>query len=422
MRLNRQPIASLIEEILGPDLPVEFRAYDGSRSGPEHAPVAIVVRSPDAMRRIVTSPGELGFGRAYVAGDLDVEGDIFAALRLRDQLSSFKLSKDQWLAACKLVGVGGLRPLPAPPEEARLHGRRHSKERDAAAIAHHYDVSNDFYRIVLGPSLTYSCAVWTDDTDTLAAAHANKHELISRKLDLQPGMRLLDIGCGWGGMLLHAAKHHGVEAVGVTLSRRQAELAEKRIAEVGLSDRVEVRLQDYRDVGDGPFDAISSIGMFEHVGLQQLEVYFNRCHALLAPGGRLLNHAISRPWNGNRRGRARFARRGFIDSYVFPDGELHEVGSVVTAIQRTGLEARHLESLREHYALTLRAWVRNLESQWSEAVAEVGAARARVWRLYMAASAVNFEGGDNQVHQVLAVKPDGGRSGLPLRPRFDAAV
>ncbi len=422
--LNGRSIASLIEEILGPDLPVEFRAYDGSRSGPADAPAAIVVRSPDAMRRIVTAPGELGFGRAYVAGDLDVEGDIFAALRLRDQLPAFSLSRDQWLAAFKLAGIGSLRPLPPPPEEARLRGRRHSKERDAAAIAHHYDLSNDFYRIVLGPSLTYSCAVWTDDTETLAAAQANKHELISRKLDLQPGMRLLDIGCGWGGMLLHAAEHHGVEAIGVTLSRRQAELAEKRIAEAGLSDRVQVRLQDYRDVVDGPFDAISSIGMFEHVGLEQLEVYFNRCHALLAPGGRLLNHGISCPWRRNRwrSGHTRFARRGFIDSYVFPDGELHEVGRVVTAIQRTGLEARHLEGLREHYALTLRAWVQNLESHWSEAVAEVGAARARVWRLYMAASAVNFERGNTQIHQVLAVKRDGGSSGLPLRPRFDAAV
>ena len=251
---------------------------------------------------------------------------------------------------------------------------------------------------------------------TLEDAQAEKYELVCRKLGLEPGMRLLDVGCGWGGMVLHAAANHGVRAVGVTLSRRQAEWAEKAVAEAGLADRVEIRYQDYRDVRDGPFDAISSIGMFEHVGLSQLRVYFGGLRRLLRPGGRLLNHGISRPPNA---GRTRFRRNGFIDRYVFPDGELHEIGSVVSTIQRSGLEVRHLESLREHYALTLRAWVRNLESSWDDAVAEVGSGRARVWRLYMAASALNFEAGRTQVHQVLAVRLDGGRSGLPLRPRFE---
>ncbi|MGH8983982.1 MAG: class I SAM-dependent methyltransferase [Acidimicrobiia bacterium] len=416
------PLADLLQDLLGADLPVAFSLYDGSRLGPDPAPATIVVRSPDALRRIVTAPGELGFGRAYVAGDIDVEGDIYVALALRDHMPDVKLRPAQWLAALRLAGAGGLKPLPPPPEEARLRGRRHSKARDAAAIAHHYDVSNEFYRMVLGPSMTYSCAVWTDPSHSLEEAQANKHELICRKLDLQPGMRLLDIGCGWGGMLLHAAEHHGVQAVGVTLSKRQADMAAKRAADAGLADKIEVRYQDYRDVGDGPYDAIGSIGMFEHVGLAMLGTYFERCFQLLPPGGRLLNHAISRPQSvtgSTADGRARFARRSFIDRYVFPDGELHEVGAVVSAIQKEGFEARHMESLREHYALTLRRWVANLEGNWDACVNEAGPARARIWRLYMAASALQFETNRTQVHQVLAVKPDGGRSGLPLRPTFE---
>ncbi len=416
------PVADLVEQIVGPALSVAFEAYDGSRCGPADPPATIVVRSPDAIRRIVTAPGELGIGRAYVAGDLDLQGDVFAALELRRSLPRLKLTPAQWRAAFELVGVDGLRPLPPPPEEARLHGRRHSRERDAAAIAHHYDVSNEFYRIVLGPSMTYSCAVWNSPGSRLEDAQAAKYELISRKLALQPGMRLLDIGCGWGGMVMHAAQHHRVRAVGVTVSRRQAELAAKRAAEAGLGDKVEIRLQDYRDVRDGPYDAISSIGMFEHVGIAQLDEYFDRVYGLLAPGRRLLNHAIGRPAHRSprlvRRAGTRFRRGGFIDRYVFPDGELHEVGSIISALQRAGFEARHMESLREHYALTLRAWVANLEARWDDAVAEAGEARARIWRLYMAGSAVNFEDSNIQVHQVLAVKPDGGASGMALRPEF----
>jgi cyclopropane-fatty-acyl-phospholipid synthase len=415
-------VARTLEAVLGPDLPIAVRAYDGNRLGPADAPATLVIRSQNVFRRLITAPGELGLGRAYVSGELDVEGDIYAALSaLRDRIPDLSaFGARQWAGVLGLAGSSlarsGLRPLPIPPEEAHLRGVRHSKQRDAAAIAHHYDVSNAFHAIVLGPSMTYSCAVWERPDITLEQAQAAKYELVCRKLGLGPGMRLLDVGCGWGGMVLHAATHHGVRAVGVTLSRRQAEWAEKAVAEAGLAERVQIRYQDYRDVADGPFDAISSIGMFEHVGLSQLRTYFGGLARLLRPGGRLLNHGISRPSNA---GRTRFRRNSFIDRYVFPDGELHEVGTVVSTIQRSGLEVRHVESLREHYALTLRAWVRNLETSWDEAVAAVGPGRARVWRLYMAASALNFEAGRTQLHQVLAVRLDGGRSGMALRPRFE---
>jgi len=427
--MSRRPttVAAAVERTLGPDLPIAFEAYDGSRTGPDPAPATVILRSPDAMRRIVTAPGELGLGRAYVAGELDVEGDIYAALSLlRERVAGASLAPATWLTMARLLGPDGMKPPPPPPEEARLTGVRHSRARDAQAISHHYDVSNRFYELVLGPSMTYSCALWSGPEATLEEAQTAKHELVSRKLDLHEGMRLLDVGCGWGGMVMHAARHHGVTAVGVTLSRNQVEWAEKAIAEAGLTDRIEIRLQDYRDVRDGPFDAVSSIGMFEHVGLRNLGLYFRRLHRLLRPGGRLLNHGIGRPARrgGHTRGGvpvtpARLRRNSFVDRYVFPDGELHEVGAVVSTMQASGFEVRHLEGLREHYALTLRAWVANLERHWEEALTEVGPGRARIWHLYMAASALNFEQGRTQVHQVLAVRPDRGLSGLPLRPRFE---
>jgi cyclopropane-fatty-acyl-phospholipid synthase len=371
-------LASLIESVLGSKLPVAIRAYDGTHLGPPDPDATLVIRSPNALRRIVTAPGELGFARAYVSGDLDVEGDIFAALELRDR-------------------------------------RRHTIARDRAAVRHHYDVSNEFYRLVLGPSLTYSCAVFTADDTTLEQAQFNKYELVARKLGLRDGQRLLDVGCGWGGMVLHGAEHFGVRAVGVTVADRQVDLASKRVAEAGLVDRVEIRNEDYRAISDGPYDAISSIGMFEHVGESRLSEYFGRLFTLLRPGGRLLNHGISRPPGGH----ARFSRGGFIDHYVFPDGELHEVGRVVSIMQAAGFEVRHVESLREHYTTTLRRWVSNLEQNWDEAVQLVGEGRARVWRLYMAGSAVNFEANRTQIHQVLAVKPAGGEASMPLRPDWE---
>jgi len=406
-------LAAAIAGFLGESIPVALECYDGSRLGPPDSATRLVVRSPKAVRYVLTAPGEIGFARAYVAGELDVEGDIFEALALREQLPDVKVTPREWLALARAVGVDGLRPLPPPPEEARVRGRRHSKERDAEAIAHHYDVSNDFYRLVLGPSMTYSCAVFETPETALATAQAAKYELVCRKLALRPGMRVLDVGCGWGGMAIHAAREHGVHAVGITLSRRQAEWARAAVRDAGLADRVEIRIQDYRDLVDGPFDAISSIGMFEHVGAAKLDEYFTHLFGLLRPGGRLLNHGIAK----RSFTRAAFSHRGFIDRYVFPDGELHEVGSVVSRVQRAGFEVRNVEGLREHYAMTLRHWVANLEAGWDEAVALVGAGRARVWRLYMAASACNFEGERTHLHQVLAVRnhPDG-TSAMPLRP------
>ena len=404
----------VIRSALGPNPPVALRCWDGSTLGAPAAPVTLVVESPDALRRLLYQPNELGLGRAYVAGELDVEGDVYALLSLRDRIAApdehatVAIDRRTVLRAARRLGL--LRPpLPPPPEEARLSGRRHSKARDAAAIAHHYDVSNEFYRLILGETMTYSCGYFADDGTTLDQAQEAKYEHICRKLGLRAGMRLLDVGCGWGAMALHAARHHGVEVVGVTVSRHQQEHAAKRAADNGMAESVEIRLQDYRDIDDGPYDAVSSIGMFEHVGMARLQDYFATLFALLQPEGRLLNHAISRP-----PGPAAFDKRSFIDRYVFPDGELHEVGTVVSAMQGQGFEVRDVESLREHYARTLRHWVANLEADWDEAVRLVGASRARVWRLYMAGCAVNFEAGRTSIHQVLGVKPAaGGSSGMP---------
>lgn len=407
-------VAGLLERVLGGHLPVQVVAYDGSRTGPPGAPATIDVRRPDALRRILTAPGQLGLSRAYVAGDLEILGDIYAVLQLRDRLAGVRLGRTRMADLGRLLRVPGAlgRPLPPPPEEARLAGRLHTRHRDAAAVTHHYDVSNEFYRLVLGPSMTYSCAVWSDPEVGLEAAQEAKHELVCRKLGLRPGMRLLDVGCGWGGLVLHAARHHGVEATGVTLSTQQAELARERVDAAGLADRVQIRLEDYRDVADGPFDAVASVGMVEHVGEANLPAYFATLHSLLAPGGRLLNHGICTPAGRT----AMKDPRGFIQRYVFPDGELPEIGTIVSTAQHAGLEVRHQENLREHYALTLRAWVANLERDYDRAVELAGPGRARVWRLYMAGSALGFEAGHVEVHQVLAVRPDGGHSGMPLRP------
>ena len=410
--------APLLQAILGGAPPVRFEFWDGSFAGPQEGANVVRVQSPHALRRMIWSPGELGLGRAYVAGDLDVQGDVFTVLRTLQSAASNDAQLGigaavSALGVARRLGALGL-PLAPPPEEARQRGRRHSKHRDADAISHHYDVGNEFYRLFLGPSLTYSCARFVDEGTSLEDAQSAKHELISRKLglDARPGMRLLDIGCGWGSMALHAAAQHGAEVVGVTISAEQAAAARERVAAAGLSDRVEIRLQDYRDLSGESFDAISSIGMFEHVGSARTAEYFTVIRGLLRPEGRLLNHAISSV------GGSVMGPKSFIARYVFPDGELLDVGEVVLAMERAGFEVRDVESLREHYARTLRHWVANLEASWDRAVALVGPARARIWRLYMAASALGFEDGGIAIHQVLGVVPDpAGRSGMPATRR-----
>ena len=424
-------LQAVTEDFLGRDSNVRFTDWRGRSWGPAGAPVHVRFNGLDAIKYFVRNPGELGFARAYVSGAMDIDGDIWTLLDLQRDLSGIRFSPGQVRALVSEIGLANLRTAPPTPDEEIDVGSRfqaHTRRRDKKAISHHYDVSNEFYRIVLGPSLTYSCAVFQDPSDTLEQAQANKYELICRKLGLQPGMRLLDVGCGWGGMAIHAAANYGVDVVGITISNNQAELARKRVVEAGLAGQVDIRLQDYRDLADGPFDAISSIGMFEHVGLAHLRQYFEILHSLLTPSGRLLNHQIGRtPAHRSRLTRrepSAVDRRGFIHRYVFPDGELHEIGDVIGAMQRTGFEARHMETLREHYAITLRRWVENLEANWDAAVAEVGEGRARVWRLYMAATSVNFAIGSTQVHQILGVKtptsgPDMGHSGLPLRYRWE---
>ncbi|GGV52593.1 cyclopropane-fatty-acyl-phospholipid synthase [Streptomyces longisporoflavus] len=421
----------LAEQMLGAPLPVRMRAWDGSEAGPPDGPV-LVVRNRRALRRLMWKPGELGLARAWVAGDLDVEGDLYAAL---DRLAEFiweraedakglreSLRDPRFRAAARsLIGLAA--PfLPPPPPQEEMRGRSrlhlHTKGSDKQAISHHYDVGNDFYELVLGPSMVYSCAYWgagEEEASTLEDAQRDKLEIVSRKLALKPGMRLLDVGCGWGSMAIHAAREHGVTVVGVTLSHEQAAYARKRIAEEGLTDRVEIRVQDYRDVRDGPYDAISSIGMAEHVGAERYLEYARDLHALLAPGGRLLNHQIARRPQADE---SAYEVDDFIDAYVFPGGELAPVGSTVTQLERAGFEVRDVEAIREHYALTLRQWVANLEARWQEGQRLTSPGRARIWRLYMAASALSFERNRIGVNQVLAVKtPEAGASGMPLRAR-----
>jgi cyclopropane-fatty-acyl-phospholipid synthase len=421
-------LTGLVARVAGDDLPVAVHTWDGGHLGPPDAPATIEVRSPDALGRFLHAPGQLGLARAYVAGDLVVRGDLLTALQELWERPAVHPRLRDWWELLRLGGPALLRHLPPPAEEARMRGRRHSLRRDRGAVTHHYDLSNDFYRMVLGPSMAYSCGVWERPEVGLEAAQAAKHDLVARKLDLRAGQRLLDVGCGWGGMVGHAAAHFGARAVGVTLSEAQAGWARAVVEEAGLP--VEIRVQDYRRVQDGPYDAISSIGMSEHVGRGHLPQYFRTLHAQLRPGGRLLNHAItSLPrrrampdgWpavlpRGIRERRSGFARDSFVGRYVFPDGELVEVGEVISAMQQAGFEVRHVESFREHYGLTLRAWVANLEAHWDEAVATVGLHRARIWRLYLAGSALTFELGRTGIHQVLAVKPDGGDSGMPLVP------
>ncbi len=392
---------------------VTVRFWDGSEI-PSDGPAAIVIRDPAAVVHLLRSPGQLGLARAWVDGSLDVDGDLEAVLRTRGAFNGIRLSAADrarlGVAAARIAGARLLRIPPIPAIEARLKGGRRSLSRDRDAVRHHYDVSNRFYRLVLGPTMVYSCAYFAGPDDTLEDAQERKLELICRKLRLTEGERVLDIGCGWGSLLIHAAANHGVKGLGVTLSEPQAQLARARVAEAGLQDRVEIRVQDYREVADAPFDKIASVGMYEHVGRDELGRYVHAVTNLLRPGGLFLNHGITRLMPHEPE------PDPFIRRYVFPDGELHPLTDIMSAMQAAGLEVRDAESLREHYPLTLRRWVDNLVANRDEAIAEAGPERERVWRLYMLGSALGFEAGEISVHQVLAARP-GAPHGLPLDRR-----
>ena len=435
-------VATFVALVFKNELPFRVEAYDGSVAeasvtSPASA-ITLKILRRDAITRVLTHPGELGMARAYVAGDIDIDGDLDGLFRLSAPPARQLLNTTNLRSLLGVVGASALKPIAPPAVEARQRGALHSRARDRAAISHHYDVSNRFYEMVLGPSMTYSCAVFRTPSDTLESAQLRKVDLVARKLKLQPGSRLLDVGCGWGAMGIHAATAYGASVVGVTLSEPQQRYATEMARQAGVSDLAEFRLQDFRDVREEPFDAISSVGMSEHVGRRSLSGYSQILFDQLRPGGRFLNHAIGRPASFDddpdpsrisqmsRQLQVALGMRGpskigspFMERYVFPDGELHEVGTMVSMFQAHGFEVRHVESLREHYARTLRHWMDNLTKRFDEAVEEVGAQRARVWKLYMAGSAVGFERHHLEIHQVLCVRPDEGRSGASLRADYE---
>lgn len=417
-------IGDAVGSLLRDGMPLRFTAYDGSSTGPADSELGLELVNERGLSYLMTAPGDLGFARAYVSGDMVLHGvhpgDPYDALKLLQNKTRFKPpTPGQAIAILRSLGVSHLKPPPPPPQEhlprwrRTVEGVRHSLQRDAQVIHHHYDVSNTFYEYVLGPSMTYTCAVYETEDATLEEAQFAKYDLVARKLDLQEGQRLLDVGCGWGSMVRHAAREYGVHALGVTLSREQASWAQRAIKEEGLDHLAEVRFMDYRHVEETAFDAISSIGLTEHIGVRNYPAYFGWIRDHLRPQGRLLNHCITRQDNRPRETGA------FIDRYVFPDGELIGSGTIITAAQDAGLEVQHEENIRVHYAKTLAAWCRNLVDNWDAAVEEVGEPTARVWGLYMAGSRLAFERNEIQLHHVLATNTDEtGESGYPLRHTF----
>jgi cyclopropane-fatty-acyl-phospholipid synthase len=397
--------ARLLDRLLPSPRPFEVRLWDGSLLPADGAPrFALVLTHAGALRRMLFPPGDLTVGEAFLRGDFEIEGDVEAAV------SALVAAATRVRLGGLIAALGALRlpktsgPFPVP-RRANLRGRLHSVDRDRAAITHHYNVGNDFYGLWLDRRMVYSCAFFPTGTEDLDRAQEAKLELICRKLRLRPGERLLDIGCGWGGLALHAAQRHGVEAVGVTLSEPQGEWARQRIAEAGMAERCRIAVQDYREVTEGPFDKIVSVGMFEHVGAARLSEYFGRAFALLRPGGLFLNHGIAGritpPW-WRRLGR----RTSFLNAHVFPDGDLVSISKTTAVAERCGFEVRDVESLREHYARTLRLWVQRLEAHRDQAVRLVGEGKYRTWRLFMAASAQGFAAGRISVFQMLLAKPD----------------
>ena len=417
-------IAQAVDGLMRDGMLLRFTAYDGSSAGPPDAELGLELTSARGLAYLLTAPGDLGMARAYVSGDLVLHGvhpgDPYEALvHLQNHLRLRAPTPAEALAVVRSLGIGNLRPPPPPPQESvprwrrTVEGLRHTKGRDAEAISHHYDGSNRFYELVLGPSMTYTCAVFATSDATLEEAQAEKYDLICRKLDLRPGQRLLDVGCGWGGMVRHAAREYGVSALGVTLSRQQASWGKEAIDRERLGDLAEVRHLDYRDVMETGFDAVSSIGLTEHIGVRHYPAYLRHLRDRLRPGGRLLNHCITRSHN------RRQPIGAFLDRYIFPDGELTGSGRIISEAQDAGLEVWHEENLRRHYALTLTAWCRNLRDNWDEAVGEVGEGTARVWGLYMAGSRLAFERNEIQLHHVLATRTtEDGQDGFPLRPTW----
>ncbi len=410
-------IAQKVSSLFGEAVPIKFSAFDGSAAGNLDSSNVLEIKSPVALRYILSHPGDLGLARAYITNHLDIRGDIHQTLLALKDFIKHPMPVDGLAKLATAVGpIAVVRPgLPAeeaPPRYRR--GLLHSLTRDKSAIHHHYDVSNNFYSMILGPTMVYSCAVFNSEQSTFEAAQIEKIDLICRKLDLKPGMKLLDVGCGWGTLVLHAAKEYGVKAVGVTLSQNQLALAQSRVSQANLQESVEIRLQDYREVSETDYDAISSVGMSEHVGDSKLNLYFNQLHERIKDQGRILNHCITRPTSLQR------ARTGaFIDRYIFPDGELTAPSRVVQAMHDSGFELRHSENLREHYAKTLEKWCENLQANWEEAVVEVGVNRARIWNLYMSLSQIGFETNTIQIHQFLGVENNpAGQNDLPLRLRF----
>ncbi|MGD0605980.1 MAG: cyclopropane-fatty-acyl-phospholipid synthase family protein [Streptosporangiaceae bacterium] len=400
-------IASLLRTQAGLELPVRLRAWDGSEAGPENGPVA-VLRSPDALRRILWRPGELGLARAYISGDLDVEGDLTDGLRRvlgtntrgantpgKIALARTALAAVRAAARLKLLGWT---PPPAPRSELRVRGRLHSRARDRAVIAGHYDLPAAFYQLILDPNMAYSSAYWPQDKGTLEDAQRAKLELICGKLELGPGSKLLDMGCGWGSLTVHAARDHRVQVTAVTLSGEQGGYASRRVSGLGLADRAEVRIQDYRDTAGGPYDAIASVEMGEHVGARNYPRFCAELYRLARPGGRLLIQQMSR---GSR------APGGgpFIESYIAADMTMRPVGETVRLIENAGFEVIGVQAMRTHYVRTIRAWLDNFEHNLPAISQLLTAEQVRVWRLYLAGGALAFEEGRMGVDQILAVKP-----------------
>ncbi|MET2717749.1 cyclopropane-fatty-acyl-phospholipid synthase family protein [Streptomyces harbinensis] len=414
-------LAPLLHRLFDGPAPLRVRAWDGSETGPAHAPT-VVLRNRRALRRLLWQPGELGLAEAYITGDLDVAGDLGTALRtlwtaVREQRIEppRPTAADRARLVASLAGLGVLGPRPpAPAGAARLRGVRHSRARDRAAIAHHYDLSNAFYARLLDPSLAYSCGYWTADPDDpaygVADAQRDKLALICRKLALRPGMRLLDVGCGWGALSLYAAAEHKAQVTAVTLSAEQARHVRAEAERRGLSEWVDVQLCHYRDIRGGWYEAVASIEMGEHVGDAEYPGFAQLLTRMLRPHGRLLLQQMSRGAHAPGGG-------PFIETYIAPDMHMRPVGGTVGLLEEAGLEVRSVESLREHYVRTVRAWLDRLESGWSDFTGLVGEETCRVWRLYLTGAALAFEQRRMGVDQILAVRPsDGGGSGMEPTP------